>query len=115
MQKHPLLSVKEAAEALRLDERSVRERLTNGTLKGEKKMMGLREKWFVYKGAIDSALGKQDNLDSGSPEPAVATAQHEMPSDQKAQASIENQATNLEGSYITDAVVTELPEARTNP
>lgn len=115
MQKHPLLSVKEAAEALRLDERSVRERLTNGTLKGEKKMMGLREKWFVYKGAIDSALGKQDNLDPSSPDPAVATAQQEMPSDQKAQTSIGNQATNLEASYITDAVVTEVPEARTNP
>lgn len=112
MQKHPLLSVKEAAEALRLDERSVRERLTNGTLKGEKKMMGLREKWFVYKGAIDSALGKQENLDLSSPEPAVATAQQEKPSDQT---SIENQTATLEASYITDAVVTEVPEARTNP
>jgi hypothetical protein len=50
MQKHPMLSVKEAAEALRIDERSVRDRLTNGTLKGEKKMVGLREKWFIYRG-----------------------------------------------------------------
>lgn len=60
MQKHPMLSVKEAAEALRIDERSVRERLANGTLKGEKKQVGLRDKWFVYASAISSALAKQD-------------------------------------------------------
>lgn len=62
MQKHPLLSVKEAAQLLRLDERSVRERLINGQLKGEKKSQGLREKWFVYKGSIDSALEKQQGF-----------------------------------------------------
>jgi DNA repair exonuclease SbcCD ATPase subunit len=62
MQKHPMLSVKEAAEALKIDERSVRDRLTNGTLKGEKKMVGLREKWFVYSSAIQSALAKQDDF-----------------------------------------------------
>lgn len=59
MQKHPLLSVKQAAEMLQLDERSVRERLINGQLKGEKKSIGLREKWFVYSGAIQQALEKQ--------------------------------------------------------
>ena len=57
-----MLSVKEAAEALRIDERSVRDRLTNGTLKGEKKMVGLREKWFIYSGAVQSALAKQDDM-----------------------------------------------------
>ena len=62
MQKHPMLSVKEAAEALKIDERSVRDRLTNGTLKGEKKMVGLREKWYVYSSAIQSALAKQDDF-----------------------------------------------------
>ena len=62
MQKHPMLSVKEAAEALRIDERSVRDRLANGTLKGEKKQIGLRDKWFVYAGAITSALAKQDDM-----------------------------------------------------
>ena len=63
MQKHPMLSVKEAAEALKLDERSIRERLANGTLKGEKKAVGNRDKWFVYKSALDSALEKQANQD----------------------------------------------------
>ena len=59
MQKHPLLSVKQAAEMLRLDERSVRERLINGQLKGEKKSVGLREKWFVYSGSVEAAVAKQ--------------------------------------------------------
>lgn len=66
MQKHPLLSVKEAAQILRLDERSVRERLINGQLKGEKKHVGLREKWFVYSGSIDSALQREGFVGSDS-------------------------------------------------
>ncbi len=57
-----MLSVKEAAEALRIDERSVRDRLANGTLKGEKKQVGLRDKWFVYASAINSALAKQGDM-----------------------------------------------------
>lgn len=57
-----MLSVKEAAEALRIDERSVRDRLANGTLKGEKKQVGLRDKWFVYASAIHSALAKQGDM-----------------------------------------------------
>lgn len=61
MQKHPLLSVKEAAELLRLEERSVRERLINGQLKGEKKTIGLREKWFVYSGSVEAALAKDQS------------------------------------------------------
>lgn len=62
MQKHPLLSVKEAAVILRLDERSVRERLINGQLKGEKKSVGLREKWFVYSGSVEAARSKDSGL-----------------------------------------------------
>lgn len=66
MQKHPLHSVKEAAEMLKLDERSVRERLINGQLKGEKRSIGLREKWFVYSGSIEAAIGKQNQF-NGDP------------------------------------------------
>jgi hypothetical protein len=62
MQKHPLLSVKQAAEMLRLDERSVRERLINGQLKGEKRSVGLREKWFVYNGSVEAAISKQQGF-----------------------------------------------------
>jgi hypothetical protein len=58
-----LISVKEAAEMLGLDERSVRERLINGQLKGEKRNVGLREKWFVHAGSVESAAGKHQTFD----------------------------------------------------
>ena len=60
MQKRRMLSVKEAAAILGLDERSVRERLINGQLKGEKKQIGLREKWFVNGAALDNIVSKQE-------------------------------------------------------
>jgi len=61
MQKHPMVSVKEAAAALGCDERWVREKLNQGQLKGEKKTIGMKEKWFVYKGEIDAAVAKRGN------------------------------------------------------
>lgn len=59
MYRHPMLSVKEAAALLGCDERWVRERLNQGQLKGEKKTIGLKEKWFVYKGEVDAALARK--------------------------------------------------------
>ncbi len=54
-----MLSVKEAAAALGCDERWIREKLNQGTLKGEKRTIGLKDKWFVYKGEIDAAIAKK--------------------------------------------------------
>lgn len=59
MNKHPMLSVKEAAQLLGCDERWVRERLNQGQLKGEKKNIGLKEKWFVYAGEVQSVLDRK--------------------------------------------------------
>jgi hypothetical protein len=59
MVRRQLLSVKEAAELLGLDERSVRVRLQNGQLKGEKRTIGLRDKWFVSAASVDHAVAKQ--------------------------------------------------------
>ena len=59
MNKHPMLSVKEAAHLMGCDERWVRERLNQGQLKGEKKNIGLKEKWFVYAGEVEAALAKR--------------------------------------------------------
>ncbi len=56
MQKNAVISVKEAAALLELDERSIRERLINGSLRGEKRSHGQREKWYVYAGAIETEL-----------------------------------------------------------
>lgn len=62
---------------LRLDERSVRERLINGQLKGEKKQIGLREKWFVYSGAVEAALAKQGAFNTDSREFTDVTVEGE--------------------------------------
>jgi len=56
MQKNAVISVKEAAGLLELDERSIRERLINGSLRGEKRSHGQREKWYVYATAIEAEL-----------------------------------------------------------
>lgn len=62
MNKHPMLSVKEAAQLMGCDERWVRERLNQGQLKGEKKNIGLKEKWFVYAGEVEAALERRKGL-----------------------------------------------------
>lgn len=64
MARRNLISVKEAAEVLGLDERSVRERLINGQLKGEKRSVGLREKWFVHAASVEVSAGKHQVFDA---------------------------------------------------
>ncbi len=64
MQKTPMISVKDAASLLGLDERSIRERLINGSLKGEKKSIGQREKWFVSATAVEAELRQQKTAQS---------------------------------------------------
>lgn len=54
-----LLSIKDAAAILNLDKKSVRERLINGQLIGEKKLVGDREKWFVHSHSVESILAKR--------------------------------------------------------
>ena len=51
-----LLTVKQVATALGIDERSVREKLTLGTLKGTKKTVGQKEQWFVHQRDLDAEL-----------------------------------------------------------
>lgn len=53
IQKHPMVTVKEAASALGIDERTVREKLSNEEWRGEKKLVGLKEKWFMHRGELD--------------------------------------------------------------
>jgi hypothetical protein len=73
MNKHPMLSVKEAAQIMGCDERWVRERLNQGQLKGEKKNIGLKEKWFVYAGEVEAALEKRKGVPSLSTDYLAAT------------------------------------------
>ena len=54
-----LLSIKDTAAILNLDKKSVRERLMNGQLLGEKKIVGDREKWFVHSHSVESTLARR--------------------------------------------------------
>ena len=99
MQKPPLLSVKEAAEMLKLDERSVRERLINGQLKGEKRSIGLREKWFVYSGSLEAAMGKQNSF-AGDPIGLTEVTIDRNDFTEEYDSEIEEQVPNSEENWI---------------
>jgi hypothetical protein len=55
----PLLTVKQVATALGIDERSVRDKLTIGTLKGTKKTVGNKDQWFVHQRDLDAELARR--------------------------------------------------------
>lgn len=54
-----LLTVKQVATALGIDERSVRDKLTLGTLKGTKKTVGNKDQWFVHQRDLDAELARR--------------------------------------------------------
>lgn len=85
MNKHPMLSVKEAANLMGCDERWVRERLNQGQLKGEKKSIGLKDKWFVYAGEVEAAIAKRagNSLNSSEYLASKAAAPHVEPGAQR--------------------------------
>jgi len=51
-----MVTVAEAAAALGIDERTVREKLSKEEWKGEKRMIGMKEKWFMYRGELDRQI-----------------------------------------------------------
>lgn len=53
---NPMISVKAAAAMLGRDKKYVREKLDQGLYKGEKRLDGDKEKWFVQKKDIDAEL-----------------------------------------------------------
>ncbi len=56
MQIHPLVTVKKAAAVLGVDKKVIREKLTTGEIKGERRRVGEKDKWFVYHGAVQDLL-----------------------------------------------------------
>lgn len=56
IQKNPMVTVAEAAGALGIDERTVREKLSKGEWKGEKRLVGMKERWFIYRGELDRQM-----------------------------------------------------------
>jgi hypothetical protein len=60
-----MITVKDAAAALGVDERTIREKLSNGEWKGEKQLVGLKEKWFMYHGEFERQVERLRALRAG--------------------------------------------------
>lgn len=65
-----MVTAAEAAAALGIDARTVREKLASGEWKGEKRMIGMKEKWFMFRGELDRQL---ERLRIIRPEERVST------------------------------------------
>ena len=61
MQTQPLITVKKASAVLGIDRRVLRQRLGSGEMKGEKRRVKDKEKWFIYHDEIENLLDKQRN------------------------------------------------------
>jgi hypothetical protein len=59
MQMQPMVTVKRAAALLGIDKSVLRQRVSEGSLKGERRMMGSKEKWFLYCGELDALLDQR--------------------------------------------------------
>src|SRR5271156_1007867 len=53
MRIHPLFTVKKAAAVLNVDKQFLRQHLESGQIRGEKRRVGEKEKWFIYHGEVD--------------------------------------------------------------
>jgi len=82
MPKQRLLTLKEAADALGMDEKSVQAQLVAGQLKGEKKSAWLQDKWFVYKGEVDERLSKKES--DSKPAGKSQSSAKQLPSSEQA-------------------------------
>lgn len=56
MQIHPLVPMKKAASLLGVDKRILKQRLVEGAIKGERRRVGNKEKWFIYSGEIECLI-----------------------------------------------------------
>lgn len=59
MQMQPMVTVKKAALLLGIDKSVLRQRVSEGSLKGERRMIGSKEKWFLYCGELDALLDQR--------------------------------------------------------
>lgn len=73
-----MLTVKQVATALGIDERSVREKLNLGTLKGTKKNVGQREQWFIHQRDLDAELARR-GLTSMNPSSHTSEQSYKAP------------------------------------
>jgi hypothetical protein len=113
MQGSQLLTVRQVATALGIDDRSVREKLQLGTLKGTKKTVGQKEQWFVYQRDLAAELARRGllGLINQPPQQAELTYAPAMTPPpqpvQQATVTLEPEAEE----HITDATILEASAA----
>lgn len=117
IQKNPMVTVAEAASALNIDERTVRDKLSKEEWKGEKRMIGMKEKWFMYRGELERQL---ERLRIARPQERVSTQGLEdvfvddSPSAQAIDAQTvevqESSKINADLNMVIDQVLTKITE-----
>ena len=118
IQKNPMVTVAEAAAALGIDERTVREKLSKDEWKGEKRLIGMKEKWFMYRGELDRQVERLRIL---RPQERVSTAGLDNvfeATDTDSAQTVDAQTVDVEGvprsaeniSIAVDEVISKLAE-----
>lgn len=109
------LTVKQVATALGIDERSVRDKLTVGTLKGTKKTVGNKDQWFVHQRDLDAELARRGIIQAHQQRPqadnvgALWTQQHTP------QPSVDAQTSFQPTASAAASPVGQSPEATSAP
>lgn len=110
IQKNPMVTVAEAAAVLGIDARTVREKLSSGDWKGEKRMIGMKEKWFMYRGELDRQL---ERLQLARPKERVSTQGLENifePADVSQEDTVEAESVEVNAQNDSHEIVTKVIE-----
>lgn len=63
MRMQPLVTVKKAAAVLGVDKETIRTKLASGEIKGERRRVGSKDKWFVYPGELEQLVEQKEFLE----------------------------------------------------
>lgn len=63
MRMQPLVTVKKAAAKLGVDKETIRTKLASGEIKGERRRVGSKDKWFVYPGELEQLVEQKEFLE----------------------------------------------------
>ena len=113
------LTVKQVATALGIDERSVRDKLTVGTLKGTKKTVGNKDQWFVHQRDLDAELARRGLIQAHQQRPQADNAgslwmhQQAPQSTMDAQTSFQPTASTVASPAVQPPEATSAPENAT--
>lgn len=109
------LTVKQVATALGIDERSVRDKLTVGTLKGTKKTVGNKDQWFVHQRDLDAELARRGIIQTHQQRPQADNAGSLWTQQHAPQPSVDAQTSFQPTASATANSVVQPPEETSAP